>query len=77
MVAILSGTCILHSIESTKALTMTTTDYLLSKGYSAEEIQTIMEEIEYYNQTEYLLGCFRKIETARAAEETEFEDIPF
>ena len=56
---------------------MTTTDYLISKGYSEEEIETIMQEIEYYHQTEYLLGCFRKIETARAAEETEFEDIAF
>ena len=56
---------------------MTTTQYLVSKGYSEEEIETIMQEIEYYHQTEYLLGCFRKIDNARAAEAVEFEDIPF
>lgn len=57
---------------------MTTVDYLLSKGYSAEEIETIMQEIEYYNESPYLYdtepAILRDINRACAVE---FEDIPF
>jgi len=57
---------------------MTTTDYLLSKGYSEEEIQTIMEEIALYNETPYLYDTeptmMREINRFFAPE---FEDIPF
>jgi len=57
---------------------MTTTDYLVSKGYSAEEIQTIMEEIAYYNESPYLYDTEPAIvrDIARACA-VEFEDIPF
>jgi hypothetical protein len=57
---------------------MTTTDYLLSKGYSEEEIETIMEEIAYYNESPYLYDTeppmMREINRFFAPE---FEDIPF
>jgi len=58
---------------------MTTVDYLISKGYSEEEIETIMQEIEYYNQLEYHLHDFTPcivVEIAQAVA-PEFEDIPF
>lgn len=57
---------------------MTTTDYLISKGYSDEEIQTIMEEIACYNESPYLYdyapAILREIVCANPVE---FEDIPF
>jgi hypothetical protein len=57
---------------------MTTTDYLISKGYSEEEIETIMQEIEYYNESPYLYDTeptiVREIGRFFAPE---FEDIPF
>ena len=57
---------------------MTTTDYLISKGYSAEEIQTIMEEIAYYNESPYLFDYAPSIlREVVCANPVEFEDIPF
>jgi hypothetical protein len=32
---------------------MSILDYLFSQGYSAEEINTIMDEIEYYGEQYY------------------------
>jgi hypothetical protein len=57
---------------------MTTTDYLVSKGYSEEEIQTILEEIAYYNESPYLYDTEPVIvrEIGRVCA-VEFEDIPF
>jgi hypothetical protein len=57
---------------------MTTVDYLISKGYSEEEIETIMQEIAYHNESPYLYDAepviVRDINRACAVE---FEDIPF
>lgn len=53
---------------------MTTTQYLVSKGYSDEEIEAIMQEIQYYDESQYLYDA-----EAILCEipETEFDDIPF
>ena len=61
---------------------MTTTDYLISKGYSEEEIQTIMQEIEYYNESPYLYDTepviVREIGRFFAPEfDDSHHDIPF
>jgi hypothetical protein len=45
MVAILQDSCRIDSIELKRTPTMTTTEYLFSKGYSATEVETIMREI--------------------------------
>lgn len=49
-------------------------NYLRSKGYSEEEIQTILEEVEYYSDmnSEANIPWYD-----RSSFEGEFEDVPF
>jgi hypothetical protein len=78
MVAKRQDSCTIDSIKSTKDAKMTTTDYLVSKGYSEEEIKTIMQEIAYYNESPYLYDAEPVIvrEIGRVCA-PEFDDIPF